>query len=411
MLPRAGSEDVARIAREVGATIRAEIPAYAAMWDDELERDVVEANTANVSVYLRCVQEDRNPRSRELDVWEAAARRRIRQGLPLEAVLRANRIAIRVVWERTTAGAPNDDLSRAGSRTIQYVDFISSAAERAYIKRREELSRSMEQATQLFLSRLVNGPMSDEDAILSEAQLLGHDLTRVHVAVHVTPSVNIDRMSEGEPVLQDILQTLTSCFPQALWAWENSRLYLAIAGADGQGVAKLASSTVRSATTPVPVHIGIGSPRVGGLGLRTSFDEAQAASVLGMMLHPTVFVHNYEDVQMFDLFKHGAPIDAFVKAVLGPLIEQDRERGTRMLLTLQEFYLCGMNRSVAAKRLHLHRNTLNYRLENIERVLGGGINESDASFRIQLALRLIPISSWVDTLGSDASLGRDRPWS
>lgn len=408
MLPIAGSEDVAKIAREVGATIRAEIPAYAAMWNDELERDVVEANIANVSVYLGCVQEDRDPRSRELDVWEAAARRRIRQGLPLEAVLRANRIAIRVVWERTTAGVPNDDLSRAGSRTIQYIDFISSAAERAYIKRREELSRSMEQAVQLFLSRLVNGPIGDEDAILSEAQLLGHDLTRVHIAVHVTTAVNSDRMSEGEPILQDILQTLTSCFPKSLWAWENSRLYLAIAGADGQGVAKLAASAVQSGGTPIPVHIGIGSPRVGGLGLRTSFEEAQAASVLGVMLHPTVPVHNYEDVQMFDLFKHGSPIDAFVQAVLGPLIEHDKERGTRMLLTLQEFFLSGKNRSVAAKRLHLHRNTLNYRLENIERTLDGGISESDASFRIQLALRLIPISSWADTVGGGTSPGRDR---
>ena len=390
-------EEVEEIAREIGTTIRTEIPAYAAMWSEELAADVVEANVANVSVYLRCLDEDRDPRTPELEAWEAAARRRVRQGLPLEAVLRANRIALRVAWERTADRVPRSELTRAGSRTLQYIDFISSAAERAYVKRRDELPRSMEQATQLFVSRLVTGAMSDETAIRSEAQLLGHDLTRVRVAVQITPSVDADRVSETEPQLQDLLQTLRSGFPGSLWAWELSSLFLAVPAASSEDVEKLACSAIRCASE-IPVKVGIGSPRVGGLGLRTSFQEAQAARVLGAMLRPGIVVHRYEDVRMFDVFKHGEPIDAFVEAVLGPLLADDREHRTHTLQTLHAFFLCGMNRKSTAARLGIHRNTLNYRLEGVERLMGVAIASGEASFRIQLALRLIPMSSWATIL-------------
>jgi DNA-binding PucR family transcriptional regulator len=84
--------------------------------------------------------------------------------------------------------------------------------------------------------------------------------------------------------------------------------------------------------------------------------------------------------------------------VLGPLLAHEREHRTHTLQTLHAFFLCGMNRKSTAARLGIHRNTLNYRLESVERLMDVAIASGEASFRIQLALRLIPMSSWATIL-------------
>lgn len=53
--------------------------------------------------------------------------------------------------------------------------------------------------------------------------------------------------------------------------------------------------------------------------------------------------------------------------------------GNQYVDTLMTFILCGFNKSLAAERLNIHRNTLAYRLEKIESVLGKPLTPQDFS--------------------------------
>jgi hypothetical protein len=54
-------------------------------------------------------------------------------------------------------------------------------------------------------------------------------------------------------------------------------------------------------------------------------------------------------------------------SVLGPLAEQDRGELAR---TLRTMIACRLDRTAASRELHVHRNTLAYRLKRIEQITG-----------------------------------------
>nr|WP_255426683.1 helix-turn-helix domain-containing protein [Pseudonocardia sp. C8] len=81
-------------------------------------------------------------------------------------------------------------------------------------------------------------------------------------------------------------------------------------------------------------------------------------------------------------------IDDFVRAVIGPVLDSDAERGTDLLNTVSAFAECNASTARAARALHLHPNTVVQRLDRITKLLGSRWREPDEFFRIQVAVRL-----------------------
>jgi DNA-binding PucR family transcriptional regulator len=72
------------------------------------------------------------------------------------------------------------------------------------------------------------------------------------------------------------------------------------------------------------------------------------------------------------------------RALIEPLQEYDRVRRSDLMLTLKTYFAAGGNASEAADRLFLHRNSMLYRLERIQRLIGLDLKDD----RVALALRL-----------------------
>jgi DNA-binding PucR family transcriptional regulator len=71
-------------------------------------------------------------------------------------------------------------------------------------------------------------------------------------------------------------------------------------------------------------------------------------------------------------------------ALIEPLREHDRARGSDLVRTLRTYFAAGTNASEAADRLFLHRNSMLYRLERIQKLTGLDLKDD----RVALALRL-----------------------
>jgi DNA-binding PucR family transcriptional regulator len=69
-----------------------------------------------------------------------------------------------------------------------------------------------------------------------------------------------------------------------------------------------------------------------------------------------------------------------------PLIEHDRERRSDLVRTLRVYFATGANASEAADRLFLHRNSLLYRLERIQKLTGLDLKDPAAGLALQLGL-------------------------
>jgi DNA-binding PucR family transcriptional regulator len=69
-----------------------------------------------------------------------------------------------------------------------------------------------------------------------------------------------------------------------------------------------------------------------------------------------------------------------------PLVEHDRERRSDLVRTLRVYFAAGANASEAADRMFLHRNSMLYRLERIQKLTGLDLKDPDASLALRLGL-------------------------
>ena len=74
------------------------------------------------------------------------------------------------------------------------------------------------------------------------------------------------------------------------------------------------------------------------------------------------------------------------RALVEPLVEHDRTRGSDLVKTLGTFFAAGANASEAADRLFLHRNSLLYRLERLQRLTGLDVKDPWVALALQLGL-------------------------
>ncbi|MGW2325766.1 PucR family transcriptional regulator [Streptomyces sp. NPDC001700] len=73
---------------------------------------------------------------------------------------------------------------------------------------------------------------------------------------------------------------------------------------------------------------------------------------------------------------------------IADLERYDRERGTDLLDSLARYLASGEDARLAARQLHIHPNTLRYRLRRAHEIAGLDLADPAAKFEIQLRLRL-----------------------
>jgi purine catabolism regulator len=79
-------------------------------------------------------------------------------------------------------------------------------------------------------------------------------------------------------------------------------------------------------------------------------------------------------------------MEDFYSQTAGALVAYDDRTGSRLMETLDAFFHCHGSPTDTAQRLHLHRNTVLYRLRRIEEI--GSLRLTDPATRLNLQLCL-----------------------
>lgn len=97
------------------------------------------------------------------------------------------------------------------------------------------------------------------------------------------------------------------------------------------------------------------------------------------------------EVDVHQLLLAGAPDGlraAVRRRVLGPLLDYDAEQHTDLVHTVRVFLECSGSPTRAAKALHVHVNTLRYRIGRAGELLGADLTEFTDQLDVYLALRV-----------------------
>ena len=86
-------------------------------------------------------------------------------------------------------------------------------------------------------------------------------------------------------------------------------------------------------------------------------------------------------------------LQSFAQLRLGPLLDHDRRRKTKLLPTLQAFLASGGRKAETARHLHVERQSLYHRLNRIESILGEDLTSEDTRLGLHIALRAINLAN------------------
>ncbi|HKT01783.1 MAG TPA: helix-turn-helix domain-containing protein, partial [Rugosimonospora sp.] len=165
--------------------------------------------------------------------------------------------------------------------------------------------------------------------------------------------------------------------------------HLVVVVGDEPPVAEVARQTLEYvAQLGGEARVGIGGGYPGVAGLRWSFYEAREALTRG----PGINAAEPLSLPGLLLASDSLPLAELGRAVLAPLLDFDAQGGGAALVDTLRAYL-EEDASVVrvARRLFVHRNTVRYRLEQIERLTGRSLASTQDRVQFWLALHAVSL--------------------
>ena len=253
-----------------------------------------------------------------------------------------------------------------------WLDLITQRLASEYTDEAERVAREGSLAWAAYVRRI----LTEDDVNIRDAGLrLGYNLAGHHVALVV------QRQQGGDPTPLDstaheIAATLSRAKPlivrtdiDTVWCWIPAQV------------------TSEARPTQAAVIVGQGRPAVGLTGFRRSHREAcDALRVARLAGYPAGTVTHFGHVELAALCgSDPANCRAFMADQLGSLADETVE-ARRLRATLTGFFDANSNFRAAGSRLGLHHNTVRYRLNRAETLLGRPLEEN--RLHLELALYL-----------------------
>ncbi|AKX95587.1 transcriptional regulator [Moorella thermoacetica] len=138
----------------------------------------------------------------------------------------------------------------------------------------------------------------------------------------------------------------------------------------------------------VTVTIGISSIAADPMEISERYQEARTAIRLARRLNGKGTVAFWEDVELYHVLgQSGETLERFYRSVLGELDRPEVKNREELLETLRVYLECQGNVMASAAKLYIHRNTMRYRLQRIEELLGRDLDSPDERLALWLALK------------------------
>ena len=244
-----------------------------------------------------------------------------------------------------------------------------------------------------FLWELANAQPADHARLMDKAVLLGYDVERRYRALVAV----LERAAPAEAdraLLEQLIYHLRrQGAAEGVQAVARGGRLLAVVPETAPpelAPARLAARLERTFGGGV-VSWGTGDGAQALVDLADGVRRAEQAIAVGRALHGVAGVYDAEALAPFMLL-HGLAMDAQarseVERVLEPILDYDRRTSRELLLTLAVYLEEHGNTSSAARRLHLNRHSLLYRLRKIETLTGRSLERHEDRFLLDLSLRV-----------------------
>ncbi|WP_410874634.1 PucR family transcriptional regulator [Nocardia sp. A7] len=383
----------------LGSALHAEIAdSIPELRGDDVILELLRASTeSNVETFMHVAQHDIpiaevQPPSAAIEY----ARRLAQRAISANALLRAYRIGQSRVLDRVVGEVartePDREVAFAASQLLQrmsfaYVDRVAERVVAEYESERERWLANRNTVRTAMLTTVLSGREYD---LGTAESALGYRLRQHHLAIVVSTADEDGMPSEFrrlESLVAGIGESVGAAGPALFLPQDRSSAWCWIPLGPTLDEHRLDRDAIRSLTesTGLRVWVAIGRPYAAATGFRTSHQEAQRAHVVASIAADApVTTFDEPGVQLCAILARDLEATkSLVATALGGLAV-DGENMRQLRETLLAFLQAKSSYVAAAEVVHLHKNTVKYRVEKAIAVRGRSLD--DDRLNLELAL-------------------------
>lgn len=270
-----------------------------------------------------------------------------------------------------------------------------------------------EQAKETMMTKLFVEQIDSKNAIIQYANLFqwdifaSHRVTTLSFELEEETNYNLLQVNMFKQYLWDyIKEVLRNYFPKVLTAMYEENYILIVPsevvgkqdGVFWKELYSLLKEAVAQSDIESDIFLGIGNETMGIESYYTSYRQSvQALNVVKSRFRQQGYAL-FEDLGSYtilDLLPY-QDIHLFMQNQLGKLIHYSKENNIDLVKTLRVYLQNNGNAKSTAKELYMHRSSLLYRLERIEKILNVDLNNFETRFDLMMAFKLLDMYGKVE---------------
>ncbi|KAB2380764.1 PucR family transcriptional regulator [Actinomadura montaniterrae] len=376
------------LAEEMIEEILAGIPEYSRPQDEEYARLVRLAVEGALRQFVDLIMDPESSWEAVAAVYREIGWAEAREGRNLDILQTSLRLGARVAWRRLASESERYNISRRTLASIAeaifaFLDEIARAATEGYTKAREQEAGELEHRRRRLLDMLLAEPPAAPQAVADLARLAQWRVPRTVAAV-----VLYERGQQpfSHPSLP----------PDVLADVNRREPCLLVPDPEGPGRGRMLESALRNWVAAL-------GPTVRTEDAAKSLRWAREALPLARrgILASDRLIRCADHMPALVVFKDEELVRAVADLRLAPLKTVRPRHRERLMRTLLSCLQNGFNATEVATRLHVHPQTVRYRLHQLEELFGERLYDPETRLEMEMVLTVWLTGPPEDRPGAD----------
>lgn len=361
------------IIEETLEAIALEIPAYtrplSGAFGDALRTGV---NTALTQFIAMVRDPETQLREEGRRVYFALGRGEVESGRSIGALLAAYRLGAQVAWRHLAEASLSADIDQRESNLLAeaifaYIDELSAESAEGYAQAQAERAGELDARRAELIELLTRGRIGQDPRALAEVAAEANWVVPAELAVLTWPAAlgraPVRRLPQGS-IVRGGENVFTALVPDPHDPARRAQLV--------EGFAE--------------IRCGLGSSAAPHLTFQ-SYAHSRAMLALADERGSTGLVSADENRPQLIARSDRLLADEIARHRLAPLDNETRASRERLTETLLAWLRNDGNVAAAAEELHVHQQTLRYRMTRLRELLGELLDDPDARYELEFALR------------------------
>jgi len=362
------------ITDEILVTIAREVPEYARPLEGSFGRGVRTGVTEALRQFVALIRDPDADRALGREVYVGLGRGELRQGRTIDALQSAYRVGARVAWRRIAAaarraGIESSVLSLLAESIFAYIEEISADSVEGYTAAQAQVEGERRRRRREVVALLLRDPPADETDVRAAAAAAGWPPPRSIAALACSESA-LERLAHRLPV--DALSL----------AFEGLGCAV-VPDPDGPGRRQELTAACERAAAVLGPTVPLREVGDSWSLARAALQAGQAGALPGGS--GLVLAEDH----LVDLLIYGdrGLLERIAQRRLAPFDQLTPKARRRMQETAFAYVRERGNAAAMARALEVHPQTARYRLARLRELLDDALDDPDARFELELALR------------------------